>query len=79
MTLSRLFSPCVFAHGHPQWSRNAAQEAVWTCSRCLVELGPVLASEVIDGPARAQAAIAGQPTGKAQRVQVMRQFGRGRA
>lgn len=64
MTLARLFSPCIFGHAHPQWSRNAQSRAVWQCSRCLVELGPVLESPTVDGPAKAQAVILGQPTGK---------------
>lgn len=71
MTLARLFSACAFGHDAPLMTRNASQEAVWQCSRCLAELGPVLASAVVDGPAKAPSEVLGACTAKAQRVRAV--------
>ena len=61
--IARLFSSCLFSHDHPQMVRNAENKPVWQCSRCQGELGPVLASKVYDGPAKAQAEVLGKPVG----------------
>ena len=63
--ISRLFSPCLFAHGNPISTRIDGVLS-YQCERCHQSLGPVLSGEMITTPL-AQV-VAGEPTNKARRV-----------
>lgn len=63
--ISRLFSPCLFAHGQPIYSRVDGVLG-WQCERCHQPLGPVLAGEMITTPLTQS--VPGQPDLKARRV-----------
>lgn len=67
MTLSRLFGPCALGHGDLVRSRDAHGALILSCLRCHAPIAPVLAGG-IEHAAPLPQHVAGQPTGRAQRV-----------
>jgi hypothetical protein len=59
---------CLFGHGHTVNGRTASGQLTRVCERCHQSLGVVLEGDVLAGPAKDQAPVAGQPNTKVTKL-----------
>ena len=72
MTISRLFSPCVFGHGHTIRTRDEDGHLALQCEDCGDTIR-IFEQPVIKGPKHSQALVEGAPMIKAQRAFIPRE------
>jgi len=65
MTISRLFSPCVFGHGHTIRTRDEDGHLALECETCGVTIR-LFEQPVIKGPKHSPALVEGTPMIKAR-------------
>jgi len=68
MTISQLFSPCLFGHGHTSRTRDEDGHLALECEACGDTIR-IFEQPVIKGPKHGAARVAGAPMISATRVQ----------